>query len=69
MAGKLRDVDGTPILTDDGGRANQDFILVDHPVFFIRNVADYVAFSRAFVDGAKSPWRKWLGFQSGRAQV
>ncbi len=32
----------------------QDFLMIDHPVFFIRNVADYVIFVRAFVASRQS---------------
>lgn len=48
LAIKLAGVEG-PRLMDDGGDATtQDFVLVDHPVFFMRNVEEGVPLLRAF---------------------
>lgn len=44
MAIKLLGVPG-PKLADE--KATQDFLLINSPVFFVRNAADYVAFSKA----------------------
>jgi hypothetical protein len=60
MAVKLLNV--APATGSDGSGSTQDFILVDHPVFFIRNAADYVPFSRAFLAAKQSKLRKWLSF-------
>lgn len=60
MAVKLLDV--APATGSDGSGTTQDFILIDHPVFFIRNAADYVPFSRAFLAAKKSKLRKSLSF-------
>jgi len=60
MAVKLLDV--APATASDGSGTTQDFVMVDHPVFFIRNAADYVPFSRAFLAAKQSKLRKWLSF-------
>jgi hypothetical protein len=49
MAIKLLGVEGPKLLDPAGIATTQDFILVDHRVFFIRNAAEYVRFSDAFV--------------------
>lgn len=48
MAIKLLGVPGEKLLEDEKDAATQDFVLFDHPVFFIRDVADYVPFMRDF---------------------
>lgn len=48
MAIKLLGVPGEKILDDEKDATTQDFVLIDHPVFFIRNVADYVPFMNDF---------------------
>lgn len=42
MAIKLLGVDGEKVLATEKNARTQDFIMIDHPVFFVRNVADYV---------------------------
>jgi hypothetical protein len=44
MAIKLMDVSGTKILDDETG--TQDFILIDHPVFFLPDVQGYIEFGQ-----------------------
>lgn len=46
MAVKLFDVPGEKVLPDEKEATTQDFLLVDSPVFFIRNATDYAGFSR-----------------------
>lgn len=48
MAIKLLGVPGAKLLDDEADAPTQDFVLIDHPVFFIRNVADYVPFMEDF---------------------
>ena len=48
MAIKLVGVPGEKVLEDEKDATTQDFVLFDNPVFFIRNVADYVPFMRDF---------------------
>ena len=43
------DTRGMAVKLFHNGDAIQDFVMIDHPVFFIRNAADYVIFVRAFV--------------------
>jgi len=40
----------------------QDFLMVDSPVFFLRNAADYAVFSRAFQRAKRSRLAKALSF-------
>lgn len=44
MAIKLMDVEGEKVLETEGNAQTQDFVLIDSPKFFIRNVQDYAEF-------------------------
>ena len=44
MAVKLLAVEGEKVLESEKDAQTQDFLMIAHPVFFIRNVADYVSF-------------------------
>ena len=48
MAIKLVGVPGEKLLEDEKDATTQDFVLFDNPVFFIKNVADYVPFMEDF---------------------
>jgi hypothetical protein len=48
MAIKLLGVAGEKLLEDEKDAATQDFVLFDNPVFFIKDVADYVPFMKDF---------------------
>ena len=48
MAIKLLGVEGEKVLESEKDAQTQDFLLIDHPVFFIRNVAGYVPFMKDF---------------------
>jgi hypothetical protein len=48
MAIKLLDVEGEKVLESEKDARTQDFVMIDHPVFFVRNVADYVPFMEDF---------------------
>ena len=50
MAVKLIGVPGKKLLEDEASAKTQDFIMINHPVFFVRNASDYVGFQRA-IDG------------------
>lgn len=52
MAIKLFDVPGKKALDEAGDVAEQDFILADNPVFFIRTASDYVLFMKDFAKSA-----------------
>ena len=43
MAIKLFGVEGAKFMDDE--KSTQDFQMIDHPVFFVKNVADYIQFS------------------------
>lgn len=45
MAIKLIGVEGRKLLPDEVGAKTQDFVMINHPVFFIRNAVDYVGFT------------------------
>jgi hypothetical protein len=47
MAVKVTGVGGLKILSDEASAGTQDFLMTNHPVFFIRNAPDYAAFTRA----------------------
>ena len=48
MAIKLLGVPGQKMLEDEKDATTQDFVLFDNPIFFIRDVADYVPFMEDF---------------------
>lgn len=45
MAIKLMDVEGTKIPAGGEQERTQDFVMINYPVFFVRNAADYVEFT------------------------
>ena len=51
MAIKLTGVPGTKILESERNAQTQDFLMINHPSFFVRNAADYVDFSAKSADG------------------
>lgn len=53
MAIKLFDVPGKPLLSDQQGRGEQDFVMFSHPNFFVSNVAEYRQNVAAQADGKK----------------
>jgi hypothetical protein len=44
MAIKLMGVEGDKILDDERDAGTQDFVMINYPVFFVRNAPDYVGF-------------------------
>jgi hypothetical protein len=48
MGIKLLGVEGQKVLEDEKDAPTQDFVLIDHPVFFIKNAADYLPFMKDF---------------------
>ena len=52
MAIKLVGVPGRKVLPEEADAATHDFVLVDHPSFFIRDAAEYAKLSRAMVRAA-----------------
>ena len=53
MAIKLLDVTGKPLLNGQQGRGEQDFVMFDHPNFFVRDVAEYRQNIAAQAEGKK----------------
>ena len=51
MAIKLVGVNGEKILESERDAETQDFLMINHPAFFVRNAADYVEFSSKSSDG------------------
>jgi len=58
MAIKLDKVPGAKIIEDEKSASTQDFIMINHPIFFIRNAADYVSFQEGVSSGAT--WKFFL---------
>ncbi len=57
MAVKVLGVNGERNLDGaDDETTSQDFLMVNHPVFFVRNAADYVQFQKAVVNGDLMWW-------------
>ena len=57
MALKVLGVAGARNLGEaDDERTSQDFLMVNHPVFFVRTAADYVGFQKAVLSGQLLWW-------------
>ena len=56
MAIKLTGVPGKKILPDEINAQTQDFVMINYPVFFIRNVAEYVPFTKLSLQGKSSEY-------------
>ena len=48
MAIKLLGVEGEPVLETKKAAQTQDFVMIDHPIFFVKNVKDYVPLMKSF---------------------
>lgn len=48
MAIKLMGVAGEKLLEEEKYELTQDFVMINHPVFFIRNLPDYIEFFQVF---------------------
>jgi hypothetical protein len=53
MAIKLFGVPGEKVLSDERHATTQDFLLVDCPIFFIRNAPDYAVFSPKLLNAVR----------------
>jgi hypothetical protein len=66
MAVKLLGVPGDKLLDDERDATTHDFVMINHPVFFVRDAADYIDFvdgqkrgsDTYFFFGLRPPW-KW----------
>ncbi|QYO67577.1 catalase family protein [Leptolyngbya sp. 7M] len=54
MAIKLMNIAGDKVLETEKTAQTQDFLMVDHPVFFIRNASDFAAFFAAVATGKQA---------------
>ncbi|MFT3855980.1 MAG: catalase family protein [Aquabacterium sp.] len=54
MAIKVMGVPGMKIIDDEPTASTQDFVMINHPVFFVRNAKDYVGFQKALSGGGLS---------------
>lgn len=50
MAIKLFDVEGARIFSDEKGAKTQDFVMINHPVFFVDDPARYLKLTKATAD-------------------
>ncbi|MHB0957246.1 MAG: catalase family protein [Pirellulaceae bacterium] len=50
MAIKVLEVKGEMVLTDEQSGPTQDFLMINHPVFFARNVKDFLRIERVLVE-------------------
>ncbi|WP_284312980.1 catalase family protein [Labrys miyagiensis] len=56
MAIKLMGVEGQKILHDE--QFTQDFILINHPNFFVNDLKDYIEVLRKYLEGGF--WKQWV---------
>ena len=54
MAIKVLEVAGDVVLVDEQSGQTQDFVMINHPVFFARNVKDYLRLERVLVQADDS---------------
>ena len=54
MAIKVLDVEGEAVLADEQRGQTQDFVMINHPVFFARNVKDYLRLEQVLVQAEDS---------------
>lgn len=77
LAIKLMNVPGDKILTEEKNASTQDFLLINHPAFIVRDAEEYVEFFQRLKEGG-SPFRfffpilrwppvRWHEFQIARA--
>ena len=54
MAIKVLGVEGDVVLADEQSGQTQDFVMINHPVFFARNVKDYLRLEQVIVQADDS---------------
>ncbi len=55
LAIKVFDVEGDRLTSDDTSGRTQDFVMVNHPVFFARNVKDFLRLEQVLVSADDNP--------------
>jgi len=56
MAVKLMGVDGEKLLESEKGAGTQDFLMLNHDAFFIKDGKDYVEFFKQIAKGSSPAW-------------
>ena len=69
MAIKLMDVAGRKLLDGERRARTQDFVMINHPTFFVRDIADYVDFNRALAAHTEDAWFAAHPAQAAAAQA
>jgi catalase len=65
MAIKVYGVTGDVVSVDEQNGPTQDFLMINHPVFFARNVKDFLRFEQVLVDADDSPLATAQGALTG----
>ena len=65
MAIKVLGVEGDMVLADEQKGPTQDFVMINHPVFFARNVKDYLRLEQVLVQADDSPLATLQGALTG----
>jgi hypothetical protein len=65
MAIKVQRVEGDMVLTDEQQGPTQDFVMINHPVFFARNVKDYLRLEQVLVQADDSALATLQGALTG----
>lgn len=65
MAIKVRGVEGDMALVDEQRGQTQDFVMINHPVFFARNVKDYLRLEQVLVQADDSSFATLQGALTG----
>ena len=65
MAIKVLEVEGDVVLADEQRGQTQDFVMINHPVFFARNVKDYLRLEQVLVQADDSSLATLQGALTG----
>jgi catalase len=65
MAFQVREVQGEMVPSEELGSPTQDFIMINHPVFFARNVKDFLRFEQVLVQANGNPLATIQGALTG----
>ncbi len=65
MAIKVLGVNGDMVSADEQSGRTQDFLMINHPVFFARNAKDFLRLERVLVDADDSPLAAARGALTG----
>jgi hypothetical protein len=65
MAIKVLEVPGDIVLADEQKCPTQDFVMINHPVFFARNVKDYLRLEQVLVQADNNPLATLQGGLTG----